>query len=390
MDLKRFVLSMKHGLNFVSHAPWPSATRSNRSSTAHQSLQISQRHSHASFRVFPHRRTRSVHRRLTASSPPCFSKASYKMMGRVGNLRSDNTGYCDFLMARPTSVLGYKHERIAEALLLTWLTHVDPNILGLRRVDERARGHRLAMVHIAIPLEYKRTQLAQALGIDQLADEKKTPRVNLIASAAWNEPHSYVRVQADFIISRVLGAIKERIMRPNEASRHTIQIPLDHAQTLARSRPDQRDENSRLRSSVRQAMALRNASIEPHQIQIMTHRATGEKWVRIIDVDRSHRTTLRLAIKRAGISTSVEYKDEVEGSDWSIRFAAAEVSKLFPPPPDSFDVHAELQTLAKKPVQDVNQGSNLGTSRMDRQTSRAATAASASQQRIRSLPRMVS
>ena len=232
---------------------------------------------------------------------------------------------------------------------MTWLTHADPNIRGLRRVDESTHGHRLAMIHIAIPLEYRRAQLALALGIDQLADDKKTPRVNLIASAAWNEPHSYIRVQADFIVSRVLGAIKERIMRPIEASGHTIQIPLAHAQTLARSRPEERDENSRLRSSVTRAMALRNASIEPHQIQILTHRVTGEKWVRIIDVDRSRRTTLRLAIKRSGISNSVEYQDEVKGSDWSIRFAAAEAPKLFPRSPASFDVHAETPDHRREP-----------------------------------------
>ena len=135
---------------------------------------------------------------------------------------------------------------------------------------------------------------------------------------------------------------------------------------------------------------MRNASIEPHQIQILTHRVTGEKWVRIIDVDRSERTTLRLAIKRSGISNSVEYQDEVECSDWSIRFAAAEAPKLFPRSPASFDVHAEHQTFAGNPGKEVNHASNAATSRMGRQTSLAATAASSSQQRNRSLPRMVS
>ncbi len=311
-------------------------------------------------------------------------------MGRTGNLRSDNPSYCEFLMAQPSSERRDNHERITESLLLTWLTHADPNIRGLRRVDESTHGHRLAMIHIAIPLEYRRALLAQALAIDQLADDKKTPRVNLIGSGSWNEPHSYIRVQADFIVSRVLGAIKERIMRPIEASGHTIQIPLAHAQTLARSRPVERDENSRLRSSVTRAMALRNASIEPHQIQILTHRATGEKWVRLIDVDRSRRTTLRLAIKRSGINNSVDYQDQVKGADWSIRFAAAEAPKLFPRSPASFDVHAEHQTLAGNPGKDVNHASNPGTSRMGRQTSLTATAASPSQQRNRSLPRMVS
>ncbi len=312
------------------------------------------------------------------------------MTGRTGNLRSDNTGYRDFLMAQPTRELGDNHERIAESLLLTWLAHADPNILGLRRVDETKRGQRLAMVHIAIPLDYKREQLAEALGIDQLADKQTTPRVNLIASAAWNQPHSYIRVRADFIVSQVLGAIKERIMRPGEVSRHTIQIPQANVQSPARSRPDHRDENRRLRSDVLQAMAMRNASIEPDQILILTHRTTGEKWVRIINVDRTRRTTLRLAIKRAGINTSLECNGEVEGSDWSIRFAAAETSKLLPQPPDSFDVHTDHQTLAGYPVNEVNHAPNPETSRMGRQTSHTTTADSPGPQRIRSRPRRVS
>lgn len=186
------------------------------------------------------------------------------MMGRTRNFRSDNTSYCDFLMVQPSSERRDNHERIAESLLLTWLTDAAPNIRGLRRVDESKHEHRLAMIHIAIPLEYKRIQLAQALGIDQLADDKKTPRVNLIASAAWNEPHSYIRVQA------------------------------------------------------------------------------------FIDADRSRRT-LRLAIKRSGISNSVEYQDEVARSDLSIRFAAAEAPKLFPQSPASFDVHAETPDHRREP-----------------------------------------
>ena len=312
------------------------------------------------------------------------------MTARTGDLRPDYTGYRDFLVAQPTSELGNKHERIAESLLLTWLTHADPSILGLRRVDEIKHGQKLAMVHIAIPLDYKRKQLAQALGIDQLADEQKTPRVNLIASSASNQPHSYIRVRADFIVSQVLGSIEDRIMRPSEASGHTIQIPLANVQSLARPRPDHSDENSRLRSDVKQAMAMKNVLIEPNQIQILTHRATGEKWVRIINVDRSRRTTLRLAIKRAGINTSLEFKDEVDGSDWSIRFAAAEASKLVPQSSDSFDVHSDRQTIAEYPEKDGNHASNVGTSRMGRQTSLTNTADSPNPRGGQAMTRMVS
>ena len=108
-------------------------------------------------------------------------------------------------MAAPPSVLEDKRERIAEWLLLIWLRHSDPNILGLRRVDEEKNGCLLAMVHIAIPLEYRRKQLAWMLGISQLEDERKTPRVNLTASARWDKPHSYIRVRAEFIVSQVSG-----------------------------------------------------------------------------------------------------------------------------------------------------------------------------------------
>jgi hypothetical protein len=312
------------------------------------------------------------------------------MTARTGNLRSDNKGYPNFIMAAPPSVLEDKRARIAEWLLLIWLKHSDHHILGLRRVDEEKNGRPLAMIHIAIPLEYRRKQLAQMLGISEFEDERKTPRVNLMASARWNKPHSYIRDRADFIVSRVLGTIKERIVRPGEASGHTIQIPLAQVQTLSMPGPDHRDENSRLRSDVERAMAMRNVSIEPGQIQILTHRASGEKWVRIINVDRSRRTILRTAIKRAGINALLERKDEVKCSDWSIRFAAAAISKLLPQSPDSFDVHSDPKTFAGYSGNDGNNGSILGTERTGRQTSLTTTTDSPSPQGNRSQSRMVS
>jgi hypothetical protein len=290
-----------------------------------------------------------------------FSKASDKMTARTGNLRSDNKGYPNFIMAAPPSVLEDKRERIAEWLLLIWLRHSDPNILGLRRVDEEKDGRPLAMVHIAIPLEYRRKQLAWMLGISQLEDERKTPRVNLMASARWNKPHSYIRVHAAFIVSQALGAIKELLMRPSETRYQTIQAPQGHDQSLPQSVPNHRDDNSRLRSAVEEGLAKRNVSIEPHQIQILIHRETGEKWVRILNVDRGKRTALRLAIKRAGINASLAFNDDVEGPDWSIRFAATETSKLFLQSSDSFDVHSEHGALTEHPGKDVNGATNRGT-----------------------------
>jgi hypothetical protein len=283
------------------------------------------------------------------------------MTARTGNLRSDSKGYPNFIMAAPPSVLEDKRERIAEWLLLIWLRHSDPNILGLRRVDEEKNGRPLAMVHIAIPLEYRRKQLAWMLGISQLEDERKTPRVNLMASARWNKPHSYIRVHAAFIVSQALGAIKELLMRPSETRYQMIQAPQGHDQSLPQSVPNHRDDNSRLRSAVEEGLAKRNVSIEPHQIQILIHRETGEKWVRILNVDRGKRTALRLAIKRAGINASLAFNDEVEGPDWSIRFAATETSKLFLQSSDSFDVHSEHGALTEHPGNDVNGATNRGT-----------------------------
>jgi hypothetical protein len=280
------------------------------------------------------------------------------MTARTGNLRSDNKGYPNFIMAAPPSVLDDKRERIAEWLLLIWLRHSDPNILGLRRVDEEKNGRPLAMVHIAIPLEYRRKQLAWMLGISQLEDERKTPRVNLMASARWNKPHSYIRVHAAFIVSQGLDAIKELLMRPSETRYQTIQAPPGHDQSLPQSVPNHRDDNSRLRSAVEEGLAKRNVSIEPHQIQILIHRETGEKWVRILNVDRGKRTALRLAIKRAGINASLEFNDDVEGPDWSIRFAATETSKLFLQSSDSFDVHSEHGALTEHTGKDVNGATN--------------------------------
>ena len=250
------------------------------------------------------------------------------------------------------------------------------------------------MVHIASSAGVQaKTACVDARDQRDRRRARKTPRSPTCTSGERinrEKPHSYIRVRAEFIVSQVLGSIKDRIMRPGEASGHTIQIPPANVQSLARPRPDHSDVNVHLRSDVKQAMAMRHVSIEPNQIQILTHRTTGEKWVRIIDVDRSRRTTLRLAIKRAGISTSLEFKDEVEGSDWSIRFTAAEASKLVPQSPDSFDVHIDHQTFAGNPGKNVEHASNVGTSRMGRNGSHTATADSPSPKGIPSRPRMVS
>jgi hypothetical protein len=264
----------------------------------------------------------------------------------------------------------------------------NPNILGLRTVDQGESGRPSPIVHIAIPLGYKRKQLAQMLGVDRLADEKVTPRINLKASAGWDHPHSYVCVHPDFIVSQVMGAMKARVMQPSATGKLAIQAPQGPVQSRFRSGPELPGENGQLRSAVKQSLAMRNAAIEPRQIQILTHRGTGDKWVRIIDVDRSSRTTLRLVIQRAGINASMAFSNDVEGSGWSIRFAASEISKLFLQTPDSFDVHSELQIFTDRPGKDVDHTAPLGTPQMGRPRRLGTTASFPGAQGIPPLSRV--
>lgn len=119
---------------------------------------------------------------------------------------------------------------------------------------------------------------------------------------------------------------------------------------------------------MKQALALSNESIESHQIQILTHRETGERWVRIINVDRSRRTTLRLVLKRAGINASPAFNDDVENSGWSIRFAAAEITKLCLQSPESFDVHSEYRIFNEQPGNEVKHATTTATTAVGRRS----------------------
>jgi hypothetical protein len=300
------------------------------------------------------------------------------MTGRTGDLQADNEAYPDFVMATSPGVLEEKRQRIAEWLLLIWLKHADPNILGLRRVDEQMSGRRLPMVHIAIPLEYRRKQLAQMLGISQLEDRQTTPRVNLLGSSRCDRAHSYIRVPARFIVSEVLDAIKDRLMQPCAQNAQAAHAAGGSVRALDPPRPKDEDENRRLRATVKHALAMKDLPIEPHQIQILTHRETREKWVRITNVDRGKRTMLRLAIKRAGISASLALGDDVEGTDWSIRFPATETSKLLRQSKDLFDVQPEPRGIAEDAGKDVNAASNARGQPTVRLFSVASTAESRS------------
>jgi hypothetical protein len=311
------------------------------------------------------------------------------MTSRTGNLRSDNSGHPRFIMADTVFEEEHDGERLAELLLLTWLQRADPQILGLRRVDEHKSGRALRMLHIAIPLDYSRKKLAQSLGLVELEDERMAPRVNVSSSVGCNKPHSYVRVHADFVVSRALDTIKKRIMRPRPTNHQSIQIPRGQLGSIHRSGVNQGDENSRLRASVAEALALKNFAVEPHQIQILTHRETGEKWIRILNVDRGSRTTLRLAIKRAGINASLAFDDDAEGSDWSIRFPAAEISKLFFRSSDTFDVQPEHRTVIRSPDRVSRYAPKPETSKLGRSGSFTILAESVPE-RTQRVARMVS
>jgi hypothetical protein len=275
-------------------------------------------------------------------------KASVAMAGTAKKWRSDDQSYPPFVLAQSPSRLINSDGRIAECLALVCLRHHDPNILGLRRVDDDGNGDPQPMIHIAIPLNYRRNQLARALGIEPLAMEQFARRVNLSATEGRSEPLSYIRVPADSLVAHLQRAFEEQPTRPGGSGNETIQSPKEP--TAPRHQPglDVSDQNSWLRSAVVDGLAERNVSIERHRVQILTHRDTGEKWIKIASVDRSLRTPLRLKLKQAGVNAAVTLHDDVEAPDWSIRFAAAEISKLFMRSPDMFDVQTENEALTER------------------------------------------
>jgi hypothetical protein len=276
------------------------------------------------------------------------SKRVTAMNGETRHRRSHNEGFPEFIKAEPSSQRADEGKRDAERLLLSWLKQSDPNILGLRKVDEDRNGRSLTVVHIAIPLDYSRTHLARALGISQLEDKKRVQRFNITVSMGRDKPLSYVRVPAAFLISRVLGAAKKQLMRLGRPGARMLQHARPNVRSDRPDSPDQVEENRRVRSAVKEGLAARGTDVEPHQIEILTHRDTGEKWVRIVKVDRGRRTALRLVLKRAGIHAVLALENADPRSDWSIRFLANEVTRLARQSYDSFDVHSD-HTAASEP-----------------------------------------
>src|SRR5262249_19180990 len=107
------------------------------------------------------------------------------MSGSQAPLRMDGPNYPAFLMIQRPPALEEARRRAAEWILATWMCLTDPNVLGLRRVDEERNGQVVPMAHIAVPLGYQRRRLAQALGLHQMEDEQATPRVNLVGSRGF-------------------------------------------------------------------------------------------------------------------------------------------------------------------------------------------------------------
>jgi hypothetical protein len=254
------------------------------------------------------------------------------MSGSHVPLRLDSPNYPSFLMMHRPPPLSEAQQRAAEWLMATWVCMADSNIHGVRRVAEERNGQLVPMVHIAIPLGYQRRQLAQTLGIEQIDDDQATPRVNLAGSNGFDEPHSYIRVPLENVIKRFTAFMHASAIG-TEINDETLPDPpipgtpvnvVEEYEQAARLR--RRDDDHRLRSALRHALAMRNADIDPDHIQTLINRHTREKWIRIKNVDRGARTAVRMAIKRAGIRTAALPTDG--DPDWAVLFPESEARKL--------------------------------------------------------------
>jgi hypothetical protein len=244
-------------------------------------------------------------------------------------LRVDNAHSPAFLMVKRPPPADERKERLAEWIMAVWMNVLDPNILGIRRVDDDKSGDGVPVVYIAIPLDYRRKNLAITLAIAQLEDEQITPRVNLVASAGSDDPHSFIRVPAEVIFSKFISAIEFQLLDSKEFNDPTINDPERAADEFVRSSPRKKgDDDTRLRSVIERGLALRNVSLRPEQIRMLTHKKTGERWVQIKNVDRRMRPTVQQAIAQAGVNATTPTKDDLRRLDWAILFAASEADKL--------------------------------------------------------------
>jgi hypothetical protein len=250
------------------------------------------------------------------------------MSASQAQLRIDNPNHPAFLMVGRPPSFSEMQARAAEWLLASWVCLTDPNVIGVRRVDEERNGLIVPMVHIAIPLGYQRRRLAQTLGLKEIEDETNTPRVNLACSAGFDEPHSFIRVPMEGVIRHFSAFMQASVAAP-EINDETIATPEHVLEEYARDlRRRGREEALQLRSAVRQALAMKKAEIPSDHIQTLVNKHTRERWIRISNVDKSVRTALRLAIKKAGIQTAPPAADD--GSEWAVLFPESEARKLLP------------------------------------------------------------
>lgn len=244
-------------------------------------------------------------------------------------LRHDSAHAPPFLMIQRPPSSHETRERMAEWILAVWMNQLDPNVMGVRRVDEDRNGTGVPMVHIAIPLAYRRKELARTLSILQIEDEQTAPRVNLISSTGSNEAHSYIRVPAELIFSQFIASMEFQLLDSKEINDDTIKAPDEAVKHFVRaSRQQHAEEHSRLKSAIQQALAMKNAILARHQIQLLIQKKTGEKWIRIAEVQRSVRTPLKLALRQAGIEAIAPAGDGGRHGGWAIMFAATEARKL--------------------------------------------------------------
>ena len=117
------------------------------------------------------------------------------------------------------------------------------------------------MIHIAIPLGYQRRQLAQTLAVPQLEDEQSAPRVNLIASAGFDEPHSFIRVPAEVLLDKLSNFMRESISTPGEINDQTLQVSAEAVEDYIRESQQQKRRDQR------------NAAAFPHH----TRRCQGSR-----------------------------------------------------------------------------------------------------------------
>ncbi len=212
--------------------------------------------------------------------------------------------------------------------MAVWMNQRDPNVLGVRRVVDEKNGEALVLVHIAIPLEYQRKQLARTLAFAQIEDGQSTPRVNLISSAGFDHPHSFIRVPAEAIVSLLVEAFKNDVLNPEgEINDHTIGLPQSEVEAFLRAaRPRPKEEDAQLKAALHRALQMKNAPVNPDQIQLLFNKKTQERFVKIKNVARNERTAVKLVIKGAGVKMIAQ--DEVDDANWSILFTASEARKL--------------------------------------------------------------